>query len=146
MKFGPIHIDHIGIATHQLDDHTTFWKLIGLIPGEHDETVADQGVITRFFSTSPATEGVPKAKIELLEPTGEDTPIGRFLQKRGPGVQQVCFSVGDLEGLLTHLTKNGIRLIDEVPRLGAGGKMIAFVHPSSTGGVLVELTQSTNLN
>ena len=89
---------------------------------------------------------MPNAKIELLEPTGEDTPIGRFLQKRGPGVQQVCFSVGDLEGLLTHLTKNGIRLIDEVPRLGAGGKMIAFVHPSSTGGVLVELTQSINPN
>lgn len=145
MKFGPIHIDHIGIATHQLDDHTSFWKLIGLIPGEDDETVSDQGVTTRFFSTSPTTEGVPNAKIELLEPTSEDTPIGRFLQKRGPGVQQVCFSVGDLEGLLTHLTKNGIRLIDEVPRLGAGGKMIAFVHPSSTGGVLVELTQSSNV-
>ena len=146
MKFGPIHIDHIGIATHQLDDHTSFWKLIGLIQSEHDETVPDQGVNTRFFSTSPNTEIVPNAKIELLEPTGEDTPIGRFLQKRGPGVQQLCFSVGDLEGLLTHLTKNGIRLIDEVPRLGAGGKMIAFVHPSSTGGVLVELTQSTNPN
>lgn len=146
MNFGPIHIDHIGIATHQLDDHTSFWKLIGLIPGEDDETVSDQGVTTRFFSTSPTTEGAPNAKIELLEPTGEDTPIGRFLQKRGPGVQQICFSVGDLEGLLTHLTKNGIRLIDEVPRLGAGGKMIAFVHPSSTGGVLVELTQSSNAN
>ena len=146
MKFGPIHIDHIGIATHQLDHHTSFWKLIGLIQSEHDETIPDQGVNTRFFSTSPNTEIVPNAKIELLEPTGEDTPIGRFLQKRGPGVQQLCFSVGDLEGLLTHLTKNGIRLIDEVPRLGAGGKMIAFVHPSSTGGVLVELTQSTNPN
>ena len=146
MKFGPIHIDHIGIATHQLDDHTSFWKLIGLIQSEHDETVPDQGVNTRFFSTSPNTEIVPNAKIELLEPTGEDTPIRRFLQKRGPGVQQLCFSVGDLEGLLMHLTKNGIRLIDEVPRLGAGGKMIAFVHPSSTGGVLVELTQSTNPN
>lgn len=146
MKFGPIHIDHIGIATHQLDDHSSFWKLIGLTQGEHDETVSDQGVTTRFFSTSPTAEDIPNAKIELLEPTGEDTPIGRFLWKRGPGVQQVCFSVGDLEGLLAHLTKNGIRLIDEVPRLGAGGKMIAFVHPSSTGGVLVELTQSTNVN
>jgi hypothetical protein len=61
-------------------------------------------------------------------------------------VQQVCFSVGDLKGLLNHLAENGIRLIDEVPRLGAGGKMIAFVHPSSTGGVLVELSQSINLN
>jgi methylmalonyl-CoA/ethylmalonyl-CoA epimerase len=146
MKFGPIHIDHIGIATHQLDDHTSFWRLIGLVQGEHDETVSDQGVTTRFFSTSTTTEGSPNAKIELLEPTGNDTPIGKFLEKRGPGVQQVCFSVGDLKGLLSHLTKNGVRLIDETPRLGAGGKMIAFVHPTSTGGVLVELSQSTNLN
>ena len=81
------------------------------------------------------------AKIELLEATGKDTPIGRFLEKRGPGVQQVCLSVGDLEGLLAHLLDNGVRLIDEQPRMGAGGKLIAFVHPSSTGGVLVELTQ-----
>ena len=146
MKFGPIHIDHIGIATHHLDDHTPFWKLIGLIQGEHDETVSDQGVTTRFFATSPTTEGASSAKIELLEPTRENTPIGRFLDKRGPGVQQVCFSVGDLKGLLNHLAENGIRLIDEVPRLGAGGKMIAFVHPSSTGGVLVELSQSINPN
>ena len=80
--------------------------------------------------------------MELLEPTGPDTPIGRFLEKRGPGVQQVCFRVGDLIGLLQHLKANGIRLIDEVPRTGAGGMQIAFVHPSSTGGVLVELAQA----
>ena len=146
MKFGPIYIDHIGIATPHLDDHSSFWKLIGLVQGENDETVADQGVTTRFFSTSPSIETMPTAKIELLEPTGEDTPIGRFLAKRGAGVQQVCFCVGDLEGLLAHLLANGIRLIDEVPRLGAGGKKIAFVHPSSTGGVLVELAQSANVN
>ena len=146
MDFGPIHIDHIGIATHQLDNHASFWKLIGLVQGGHDETVADQGVTTRFFSTSPVSSEMPIAKIELLEPTGDDTPIGRFLTKRGPGVQQVCFSVGHLERLLAYLLENGVRLIDEVPRLGAGGKMIAFVHPASTGGVLVELTQCTNMN
>ena len=142
MKFGPVHIDHIGIATHQLDDHTSFWKMLGLIQGEEDETVADQGVTTRFFSTSSVDEGAPVAKIELLEPTGKETPIGRFLDKRGPGVQQLCLSVGDLKGLLAHLLENGVRLIDEQPRTGAGGKLIAFVHPASTGGVLVELTQS----
>ena len=146
MDFGPIHIDHIGIAAHHLDDHTSFWNLIGLVQGEEDETVADQGVKTRFFSTSSASSKTPTAKIELLEPTGEKTPIGRFLAKRGPGVQQGCFSVGNLEGLLAYLLENGIRLIDEVPRLGAGGKMIAFVHPAATGGVLVELTQSINPN
>jgi methylmalonyl-CoA/ethylmalonyl-CoA epimerase len=77
----------------------------------------------------------------LLEPTGENTPIGRFLDKRGPGIQQLCFSVGDLIGLLAHLSEHGVRLIDEVPRKGAGDAWIAFVHPSSTGGVLVELSQ-----
>ncbi len=141
MNFGPVHIDHIGIATHQLDDHTSFWKLLGLVQGDRDETVSDQGVTTRFFSTSPIGESTPVAKIELLEATGKETPIGRFLEKRGPGVQQVCLSVGNLEGLLAHLLDNGVRLIDEQPRMGAGGKLIAFVHPASTGGVLVELTQ-----
>ena len=141
MDFGPIYIDHIGIAAHNLDDSTDFWRLIGLVQGEHDETVEDQGVTTRFFSTGKMSSTMPVAKVELLEPTGTDTPIGKFLSKRGPGVQQVCFSVGDLSGLLNHLIKNGVRLIDETPRQGAGGHMIAFVHPSSTGGVLVELSQ-----
>ena len=117
--------------------------MIGLVQGEHDETVADQGVTTRFFSTSTPDADAPVPKVELLEPTGDDTPIGRFLEKRGPGVQQVCFSVGDLSGLLTHLAAHGVRLIDKTPRIGAGGHMIAFVHPSSTGGVLVELSQRT---
>mgnify|MGYP006260861847 CR=1 FL=1 len=141
MDFGPIYIDHIGIAAHNLDDSSDFWRLIGLVQGEHDETVEDQGVTTRFFSTGTTSSTTPVAKVELLEPTGTDTPIGKFLAKRGPGVQQVCFSVGDLSGLLNHLIKNGVRLIDETPRQGAGGHMIAFVHPSSTGGVLVELSQ-----
>ena len=141
MRFGPIYIDHIGIAAHGLDDNSDFWRLIGLVQGEQDETVADQGVTTRFFSTSATDTEAPVPKVELLEPTGDDTPIGRFLEKRGPGVQQVCFSVGDLSGLLTHLADHGVRLIDKTPRLGAGGHMIAFVHPSSTGGVLVELSQ-----
>ena len=141
MKFGPVYIDHIGIATHRLDDHTPFWSLLGLHRGSEDETVADQGVTTRFFSTSHNEGIAPVAKIELLEPSGEDTPVGRFLEKRGPGVQQVCLSVGDLNGLLQHLLEHGVRLIDEKPRKGAGGKMIAFVHPASTGGVLVELSQ-----
>ena len=143
MRFGPIYIDHIGIAAHGLHDNSDFWRLIGLVQGEQDETVADQGVTTRFFSTSATDTEAPVPKVELLEPTGDDTPIGRFLEKRGPGVQQVCFSVGDLSGLLTHLADHGVRLIDKTPRLGAGGHMIAFVHPSSTGGVLVELSQRT---
>ena len=142
MDFGPIRIDHIGIACHDLEEASKFWRLIGLSQGEHDETVEDQGVTTRFFSTSPLEQIEDKpSKIELLEPTSPNTPIGKFLSKRGPGIQQLCFSVGDLEGLLVYLDEQGVQLIDKQPRIGAGGHMIAFVHPKSTGGVLVELTQ-----
>ena len=145
MDFGPITIDHIGIAAHDFEQASEFWKLLGLTQGEHDETVAEQGVKTRFFSTSKVTTGSKPAKVELLVPTGPETPIGRFLEKRGPGIQQLCFRVGDLQGLLNHLKENGVRLIDETPRKGAGGMMIAFVHPSSTGGVLVELAQPASI-
>lgn len=141
MEFGPITLDHIGIATPHLDDGSPFWRLIGLVQGSHDEIVEDQGVATRFFSTNDQADR-PATKIELLEPTGPNTPIGRFLEGRGPGVQQVCFRVGDLEGLIKHLIDNGVRMIDESPRKGAGGMRIAFVHPKSTGGVLVELATS----
>ena len=79
--------------------------------------------------------------LEILEPTSDDTPIGRFLAKRGPGIQQICLRVPDLVAMLEHLKANGIHLIDESPRRGTQGASIAFVHPKSTGGVLVELTQ-----
>ena len=141
MTFGPIHIDHIGIAANDLDDASVFWRLLGLEQKKEDETVEGQGVTTRFFSTSPASIDQPPALVELLEPTGPDTPVGRFIAKRGQVIQQLCFRVGDLHGLLNHLKTNGVRLINKEPTVGAGGKMIAFVHPASTGGVLVELTQ-----
>lgn len=143
MKFGPVHIDHIGIAVDSLEQGSTFWRLIGLIEYDEDELVEDQGVTTRFFSTSLATEQDHPAQVELLEPTGPDTPIGKFISKKGKGVQQICFRVGDLSGMITYLLEHDIHMIDTVPRKGAGGKMIAFVHPKSTGGVLVELTQSS---
>lgn len=133
-----IYLDHIGIACNDLEDSSTFWNLLGLIQGE-DELVADQGVTTRFFSTSENDPSTPK--VELLEPTGEDTPIGKFLKKRGPGVQQVCFRVEDINSVISLLLKNGIHMIDTVPKKGAHGALIAFVHPKSTGGVLVELAQ-----
>lgn len=133
-----IYLDHIGIACENLDDSSSFWSLLGLIQGD-DELVEDQGVTTRFFSTSEKDPSTPK--IELLEPTGEDTPIGKFLSKRGPGVQQVCFRVEDIESVISLMLENGIQMIDTVPKKGAHGAMIAFVHPKSTGGVLVELAQ-----
>ncbi|MEL0101493.1 MAG: methylmalonyl-CoA epimerase [Euryarchaeota archaeon] len=133
-----IYLDHIGIACHDLEDASPFWRLIGLIQGD-DEVVSDQGVTTRFFFTSDGDKMKPK--IELLEPTNEDTPIGKFLDKKGPGVQQICFRVDNLELMIATLMQNGIKMIDESPRDGAHGAKIAFVHPKSTGGVLVELSQ-----
>ena len=131
-------MDHIGIACDDLDQSSNFWKLIGLLQGD-DELVEDQGVVTRFFSTSSNDPSTPK--IELLQPKGPDTPIGKFLSKRGPGVQQVCFRVEDLEAMIALLLENDIQMIDNEPRKGAHGALIAFVHPKSTGGVLVELAQ-----
>ena len=146
MDFGSIHIDHIGIATSDLESASHFWKLIGLIQGSDDETVAEQGVTTRFFSTSQPDESVEQhpPMVELLQPTSADTPIGNFLAKRGPGIQQLCFRVEKLQELIDYLLDNGIQMIDDEPKLGAGGSKIAFVHPKSTGGVLVELKQSNH--
>ena len=133
-----IYLDHIGIACNNLDDASPFWRLIGLQQGK-DETVIEQGVTTRFFATSDGDTRKPM--VELLEPTGHDTPIGKFLAKRGPGVQQICFRVEDIDEMISMLTSNGIIMIDSEPRIGAHGAKIAFVHPKSTGGVLVELAE-----
>ena len=135
-----IRVDHIGIAVSNLDSGSTFWKILGL-EQEGDEINEEQGVNIRFFRTQQGEQGT---RIELLSPTAEDTPIGRFLDKQGPGVQQIAFRVDNLESILTKLKSEGIRLINETPTAGAHGSKIAFVHPSSTGGVLVELLEYDN--
>lgn len=135
-----IRLDHIGIAVNDLDQAEKFWNLLGISASQPDEEVADQGVITRFMPISQQISA--PASIELLKPTGEDTPIGKFIAKRGVGIQQICFEVSNLNDMIKKLVMNGINMIDETPRNGAHGKMIAFVHPKSTGGVLVELSQS----
>jgi methylmalonyl-CoA/ethylmalonyl-CoA epimerase len=84
------------------------------------------------------------SRLELLEPLGPDTPIGRFISKRGIGIQQLAVKVGDIESTISLLMKSGVRMIDEQPVRGASGSMIAFVHPSSAGGVLVELVEHSN--
>lgn len=132
-----IRIDHIGIAVNNLDSGSTFWRLLGLEQGD-DELNEEQGVNIRFFGTE---HGDDATRIELLSPTGQDTPIGRFLEKFGQGIQQIAFRVDDLESLLSKLKAEGVRLINETPTQGAHGSRIAFVHPSSTGGVLVELLE-----
>lgn len=134
-----IEIDHIGIATNTLEEGSKFWTLLGLQAQGLDDFVEDQGVTTRFFPLSSSDSKGPN--IELLEPSGPDTPIGKFLAKRGEGIQQLCLSVDNLEHMITHLINNGIKMIDQIPRKGAHDSIIAFVHPKSTGGVLVELKQ-----
>lgn len=135
-----IRLDHIGIAVNDLDQAEKFWNLLGIRANQPDEEVSDQGVITRFMPISE--EMSTPASIELLKPTGVETPIGRFIAKRGVGIQQICFEVQNLIEMIDKLIDNGIKMIDETPRNGAHGKMIAFVHPKSTGGVLVELAQT----
>ena len=132
-----IRVDHIGIAVNDLDSSSEFWRLIGLEQG-NDELNVEQGVNIRFFGSEQGTDAT---KIELLSPTSTNTPIGRFLEKKGPGVQQIAFRVDNLQELLDKLKSAGVRLINETPTSGAHESQIAFVHPSSTGGVLVELLQ-----
>tara|TARA_A100001388_G_scaffold136151_1_gene100931 strand:+ start:76 stop:477 length:402 start_codon:yes stop_codon:yes gene_type:complete len=128
-------IDHIGIATNSLDDHSQFWSSLGFIQRK-DEVNVEQGVKIRFFE---AISGGPK--IELLEPITPDSPIGKFLDKRGEGVQQIAVKTSDILSTISKLKSMGIRMINDVPVSGANGTKIAFVHPSSTGGVLVELVE-----
>ena len=128
-------IDHIGIATNSLDNHSQFWSSLGFIQGK-DEVNVEQGVKIRFFE---AVSGAPK--IELLEPLTPDTPIGRFLENRGEGVQQIAVKTTDIVSTINQLQTMGIRMINDIPVSGANGTKIAFVHPSSTGGVLVELVE-----
>ena len=134
-----ITIDHIGVAAHSLDEGSRFWELIGLVSSCTDDHVEDQGVITRFFPLDQIHDSA--TNIEILEPTGHETPIGRFLAKRGPGIQQLCLAVDNLDEMIQHLLNNDIHMIDESPRKGAHNSYIAFVHPKSTGGILVELKQ-----
>ena len=132
-----IRLDHIGIAVNNLDEGEKFWKLLGLLSDGNDEENHEQGVNIRFLSTE---KGDP-ARIELLSPTSQDTPIGRFIEKRGQGIQQIAFEVEDLQQTIKELINSGIDMIDDSPKSGAHGTKIAFVHPKSTGGVLVELLE-----
>ena len=127
-------VDHIGIAVQSIEATKKFYQdLLGL---EHagSETVAEQKVTTAFFP-------VGDTEVELLESTAPDGPIAGFLEKRGEGVQHIAFRVANIEEALAELKAKGVRLIDEKPRRGAGGAKIAFLHPKSTYGVLVELCE-----
>ena len=128
-------IDHIGIATRGIQDAMSFYRdALGLDVIETEE-VAEQKVRVAMLP-------IGESRIELLEATSEDSPISRFLEKRGPGIHHIAVRVDDIHVALANLKQKGARLIDEEPRKGAGGCLVAFVHPSSTGGVLLELVQN----
>tara|TARA_B110000014_G_C19683747_1_gene358506 strand:+ start:103 stop:513 length:411 start_codon:yes stop_codon:yes gene_type:complete len=133
-----VSVDHIGIASESIETASEFWELLGFKPA--DEHVNDeQGVRIKMFEGSGSS-----SRLELLEPLGPDTPIGRFISKRGVGIQQLAVRVSDIESTISLLMESGVRMIDEQPVRGASGSMIAFVHPSSAGGVLVELVEHRN--
>ncbi|MDQ3918303.1 MAG: methylmalonyl-CoA epimerase [Acidobacteriota bacterium] len=130
-------IEHIGIATPRLDEALRFWRDALGLEVEHTEVVEEQGVRVAML---PAGE----PRIELLEPTGADSPVAKFISKRGPGIHHVAVRVADIRAALARLKDEGARLIDEEPRRGAGGCLVAFVHPSSSGGVLLELVEHSS--
>jgi methylmalonyl-CoA/ethylmalonyl-CoA epimerase len=125
-------IAHIGIAVRGLDELLPFYRNVLGMP----ETPLDDADGARIVGLVAG-----ESLVELLEADRPDSPIGRFVAKRGPGIHHVCFAVDDLDGTLDRCRAAGIRLIDDTPRVGADGKRIAFLHPSATGGVLVELAE-----
>ena len=127
-------LDHIGIAVGDLSQALAFYRDALGLEVEPPEEVASQRVRAHFVPVGEAT-------LELLEPTAPDSPIAKFVEKRGPGVHHITLRVDDIREALARLKARGIRLIDESPRAGAEGALIAFVHPASTHGVLVELKQ-----
>lgn len=127
-------IEHIGIAVKDLDTSSPFWNHILNLQHKGKETVQDQGVLTDIYDT---TQG----KVELLQSLGEDTPIGKFLLKKGPGVHHVCFEVDDINKAIKELKELNIQVLSDTPTVGAEGYKVVFIHPKSTGGVLVELAE-----
>ncbi|MDR2138787.1 MAG: methylmalonyl-CoA epimerase [Tannerella sp.] len=126
------HIEHLGIAVKSIDAHLPYYENVLGLKCYSIEEVADQKVKTAFFK-------VGQTKIELLEPTGEDSTIAKFIEKKGEGIHHIAFAVPSVQVALDEAVSSGIQLIDRSPRAGAEGLSIAFLHPKSTGSVLTEL-------
>ena len=127
-------IDHTGVAVDDLDAAIKLYEEVLGMPLVHRETVAEQGVEAVLLD-------VGDGHVELLSPLGEDTPVGKFLARKGPGLHHVAYAVEDIEATLEQLSAAGIELIDAKPRVGIRGSLVAFLHPRSTGGVLTEIVQ-----
>lgn len=128
-------INHLGIATKDINAALAFWQDALGLEHVHTETVEDQKVRVAMLP-------IGESRVELLEPTSDDSPISKFLEKRGGGIHHIAVEVDDIEAVLAQLKASGTRLIDEAPRVGAEGCLVAFVHPSATHGVLIELVQT----
>ncbi len=126
-------VDHIGIAVASIDDALGVYRALGLTE-THREEVPSQRVRTAFLS-------VGDTRIELLEPTAEDSPVAKFLARRGGGLHHVCFAVEDIDSVIQDLRARGFRLLHERPVAGAGGKRVAFLHPDAAHGTLIELSE-----
>ena len=129
-------INHVAIVVENIDSALRFWRDGLGMEVTHVEDLEEQKVVVAFL---PAGE----AEIELVKPTDEDTGVSRFLKRHGPGMHHICIEVDDIVSTLDHLNEMGIQLINEEPVIGAGGKLVAFVHPKSTHGVLIELYEQT---
>lgn len=127
-------IDHLGIAVNSMEEGSKFWSDVLGLKLEGSETVEEQKVTTAFYP-------VGDSEVELLVSTSPDGPIAKFIEKKGAGFQHVAFRVENIEEALAELKEKGIALIDQTPRMGAGGAKIAFLHPKATGGVLVEISE-----
>jgi len=128
-------VDHIGIASESIESAVGFWEMLGFVSSQ-THVNDEQGVRIKMLESAEST-----TKIELLEPLGPDTPVGRFISSRGAGIQQLAIRVDDIEGSIARLVESGVRMVDQRPSKGTEGTRIAFIHPSSTGGVLVELVE-----
>ncbi len=127
-------VDHIGVAAKSIDQAAPFWNQVLQLPIRDRETVEGQKVATMFLP-------VGGSEIEILESTAPDSAVARFIASRGEGVQHLAFRVANIADALKELKDKGVRLIDENPRIGAGGAKVAFIHPKSANGVLVELVE-----
>jgi len=127
-------IEHIGLAVNNLDKDAPFWKHVLKISHKGTEVVEDQGVTTDIYDTG-------RGKVELLEALGESTTVGKFLINRGPGIHHVCFEVDDINNAINELKESNIQVLSDIPTTGAEGYKVVFIHPKSTGGVLVELAE-----
>ena len=127
-------IDHVGVAVEDLDAAVTLYADTFGMPVQHRETVTEQGVEAVLL-------GVGESHIELLAPLGGDTPVGKFLAKKGPGLHHTAYRCEDVATAIEECRSRGLRMIDEVPRRGIRDSLVAFLHPASTGGVLTELVQ-----